>query len=142
MSNNLKSIIKTLEDEGIFHFNINDFDSRLRLQKYIFIAKAFEVSIPYQYSMYVHGPYSPSLAHDYYRLDQVNSNDYFDLPEDFLDLVADKDERWLELAATMIMLNEDSSSEEDLVSRVMEIKGSSQDETVEIADELENYGLI
>ena len=51
----------------------NSFDNRLRVQKAVFFLKHLGVKpfTDYEFNAYLHGPYSPALAQDYYRLKGV-----------------------------------------------------------------------
>ena len=113
----LASFIGMLEDKGLIDFGvIRDDDAagleaRIRLQKYVFIAKQFGLEMGYEYYMYKHGPYSPGLAGEYYRLswdpEAYNKEVCNELPkqfkrDDFLDVVTKRDAKWLEVASTMI----------------------------------------
>ena len=46
--------------------NINDFWSRFRVQKAIFLAESLTSSNASGFSLYAHGPYSPELTREYY----------------------------------------------------------------------------
>jgi len=102
----LAGFVKALEDEGIFEFNVNRFDNRLKLQKYVYLARKFGFDLGYRYNLYIHGPYSPELANDYYRLNKVTKYVKISLDRKFIKLIKRKSERWLELAATIVMLVE------------------------------------
>ena len=45
----------------------NDFDFRLKVQKFVYIAKYFGWKHSYKYSLYIRGPYSSTLADEYYN---------------------------------------------------------------------------
>ncbi len=70
----LASFIKTLEDLGIYKFNIDEFDNRLMLQKLVYISKFFGIDLGYSFNYYLRGPYSPELADDYFRLAELDWN--------------------------------------------------------------------
>ncbi len=82
-------------------------DKRIKLQKIVYFAKLLGVDFDYNYSMYLHGPYSPELAKDYYSLSQVNVDEatvceaidkiYLRIEELYR-----KDTIWLETAASVI----------------------------------------
>jgi len=86
------------------------FDFRLKVQKIAFLLSHLKVSpfTDYTFSLYLHGPYSPDLAKDYYglekvkvepvRLDRKNTNT--------LKWLALKDERWLEVASSIISVRD------------------------------------
>ncbi len=143
----LLSFIRFLENHNVFNFDVNDFDSRLRLQKYVFLARFYGLDMKYSFSLYIHGPYSPDLARDYYNLDNVSLEP---LPEsfrgiEFLELVKDKDEKWLEVAATIMSVYEYNKhiSREKLIEIVKEIKPSFTKETIEkIIEDLEKARLL
>jgi uncharacterized protein YwgA len=53
------------------------FATRSRLQKFAYLAQdKFGSGSKYNFSIYKHGPYSPDLTNDYYRL-------YFENPEEW-----------------------------------------------------------
>ncbi len=64
----LLAFIKFLRDNNIMSFNPENPTHRMKLQKYVFIAKFLGLNVPYEYNMYMHGPYSRKLAEDYYKL--------------------------------------------------------------------------
>jgi uncharacterized protein YwgA len=100
----LASFVKALDDYGVITFDKNRFNHRLKMQKYVYIARCFGIRMPYNYSLYIHGPYSPSLADDYYAVGNYQNNVPLDINEKFVKLVKGKSEEWLELAATTIMV--------------------------------------
>jgi uncharacterized protein YwgA len=102
----LAKFIKALEYKGVFKFNINNFIHRLKLQKYVYLARKFGFDLGYEYNMYIHGPYSPDLARDYYALDIQSVTGREELKEEFIRLIKGASERWLELAASILMIHE------------------------------------
>lgn len=59
----------------------SDLNFKIRIQKFVFLAKYFGWNNSYSYNLYRHGPYSPVLTQDYY------SNDLFDyVPLEISDL--------------------------------------------------------
>jgi len=50
-----------------FHFDNTLFEHRLIIQKVIFLLQLKGFHLGYPYGLYVRGPYSPSLASDYYH---------------------------------------------------------------------------
>ena len=99
----LAKIVNSLRKVG-FDFKVNYFNNRLKLQKYVFLLRKYGIDLGYFYSYYIRGPYSPELADDYYNLPKVSGE--MKLPEDFLKLIKDKSERWLELASSLVMVFE------------------------------------
>ncbi len=109
----LAGFVEALRRSIGFNFNVNKFNHRLRLQKLVYIAKVLGVpKLEYSFNLYLHGPYSPELADDYYNLsenieiseDEVKaflSNEAFC---NLIELANGKDGTWLEIAATLIEL--------------------------------------
>lgn len=100
----LVSFMKSLKNKGILDFDKDVFSHRLKLQKYVFIAREFGLKTNYVYSLYLRGPYSRNLADDYYSIDNLDGAKAIKLDENFIELIKNKDEEWLELASTIIMI--------------------------------------
>jgi Uncharacterized conserved protein len=102
---NLVAFVNMLERSGIHKFNPDNFISRLRLQKYVYLARFFGFDLGYVYNLYLRGPYSPDLAEDYYRLKERSKWEDLLIPiinfDKFAKLVRGKDHRWLEIATTI-----------------------------------------
>ena len=82
MMGKLVPFMKFLEKEAGFRFDIDKFDSRLKLQKYVFIGKNFKLPVKYHYSIYIRGPYSPTLADDYYEITSTDLESEWDYRKD------------------------------------------------------------
>jgi uncharacterized protein YwgA len=69
----LAGLLEELSKATSKQFTANSFESRLRIQKTIYLLKALGVpeAMEYSYGNYVRGPYSPDLAKDYYSLMQL-----------------------------------------------------------------------
>ena len=105
--NELKSFVKYMEDCKIFKFRVNIFNNRLKLQKYVFLARKYGFNLGYSYNLYIHGPYSPQLADDYYALEEsAIEPEKITLDEGFIKLIRKKSEWWLELASTVVTVSE------------------------------------
>lgn len=105
----LSKFIKALETKGLLvKFNVDDFDVRFKIQKYVLLSKALGIDFGYNYNLYVHGPYSSQLADDYYAIGeayiQSDPSQYLPIIEKLSNLVNGKDENWLELAGTLFSL--------------------------------------
>lgn len=109
------------------------FDTRFRIQKYVFLAQHLGLDTKYRHSRYRYGPYSPKLAKEYYRLaedlDAYKTESEGRIPsrfrsDDFLDTVADRDDEWLEVATTLIDLSPQHDSPEKLIDHVAWIKNA------------------
>ena len=144
----LAAFISFLKKELGYEFKIHEkFEDRLKLQKYVFIADHFGLNSGYDFSMYVRGPYSPELAEDYYRRLDVEST----LPpefrsQDFINLVKDKDVKWLEIAATVLLIydynRERGVSRDDIIKIATSIGSWSKDRVEIVLDELQGVNLI
>ena len=105
---NLATFVKALESGDIHKFSPNNFISRLRLQKYVYLARSFGFDFDYNYNLYLRGPYSPDLAEDYFQLEEKRVELDLSIPADkfdrFATLVKGKDHRWLEIASTILFI--------------------------------------
>jgi len=66
----LAGMLAVLEHGTGQPFDAASFDSRLRIQKSVYVLKVlgFAPAARYSFNDYFHGPYSPDLAKDYYAL--------------------------------------------------------------------------
>jgi len=101
----LAKFVDLLKETKIYRFNITSFRSRLRLQKYMYIAeRMFGLKFNYPFNLYLKGPYSSALADDYYKLSEFKKDldkirydkDKF---EKFKEFVKDKNSTELEVIA-------------------------------------------
>ncbi len=138
-----KNLIQEESDAG--------FRNRLKLQKFVYLGQEkFGLDLGYDFSMYKHGPYSPELANDYYDEDinLARDDDYYELPEqflesEFLNIVGDANEKWLETAATLLSLNYRFQQQDKLIERTANMKSHIEKDYIsETYDEMLNYGLI
>ena len=152
----LAQFIKYLEKENLVIFDIlgedeTHFRNRFRIQKYAFLAKCFGLDLPYRHSIYLYGPYSGSLTADYYALAK-DGRQYAaaapDLPESFqkegfLDLVRDRNDGWLEIAATLISKSEQIPQRDILVRNTEHTKGGFTSGFIAgVLHDLEGTGLL
>ena len=152
----LAQFIKYLEKENLVVFDIlgegeTHFRNRFRIQKYAFLAKRFGLDLPYRHSLYMYGPYSRSLTNEYYALAR-DAKQYAvatpDLPESFrkdsfLDLVRDRNDGWLEIAATLISKNKRIPQRDVLVENTEYTKvGFTSGFIAGVLHDLEDTGLL
>jgi len=156
----LLSFIGFLKSEAGFMFDVDRFEHRLMLQKYVYIAgRVFRLPLSYSYNMYLRGPYSASLAEDYYKLSEpigITSVEAYKKEltgfdsKTFLDLIKSKDAEWLEIAATILSLYRrylwryDVAKLEDLImSTTCDIKSFLPKERIfSVFEDLRREGLI
>lgn len=148
----LKAFIEFLKDRVGFTFELDNFDHRIKLQKYVFLARAFGWNHDYGYNLYIRGPYSSSLAKDYYNLEGIIPA--LVIPgldgESFRSLVLNKDTSWLEVAATLIAIHKNFSwhfnvdvLEKKVISRTFELKSNiSEDIICDAYKELKRNGFL
>jgi len=153
----LKAFVDFLRDRIGFDFNVDKFDHRIALQKYVFIAKQLGWSNIYPYNIYARGPYSPDLANDYYALNKTDLGDMDyrkSLPSFETDrayeIFSKKSVAWLEVAATIISIalnNNGRMSNEDAVSfalaRTKELKSKYSPSFIDgVCYSLKRFNLI
>jgi len=150
----LAAFRELLGEELGWEFDVEEFDDRFRMQKYVFLADAFGFEHEYDYNIHLHGPYSPPLAEDYYEdgLDEMtpsasglNSFDH----DEFVELVEDREKEWLEVAATIKSLHRRYSTppgamdpEEDVIRRTLDLKDVSEERAREIYETLESRDVL
>ena len=94
----------------IGNFDVSTFEGRLVLQKTVYLLQSFGLYFGYKFSWYVHGPYSPELTSEAFKLQPL----YKKVPQiqfaktrtenrfqEFLDFIGDRknDADWLEQLA-------------------------------------------
>lgn len=128
-------------------FSAESFYSRVRIQKAVYLLQAFghDVGKEYSFSNYFHGPYSPSLARDYYGDDRKPALDLreeatVDLPDDVIEAVSEavahpRGKVFLEAATTIHSIAErkDDADKEAILGVVRRIKGHLDEEVLEEA---------
>ncbi len=115
---------KFLEDSDM------GFEERLRIQKLVYFAQKLGIEFRYQYTLYIHGPYSTDLAKEYYN---IVENDWYaenetipnweKIKETILELNK-MDSLWLETAATIyeIKLYNKNATKEEIIKHAYSIK--------------------
>ena len=116
----------------------SDFDFRIKVQKFVYIAKYFGWNHSYQYSLYARGPYSSALADEYYdnsilEYPPLKINDFDS--NSFNDFVKKKSIYYLESAATILYFFncEKNFTLTDAISKLNIIKPHIDSEVVENA---------
>jgi uncharacterized protein YwgA len=146
----LREFIAWLREAADFDFDVDEFDDRVKLQKYLYLAGDFGLDHPYDYNIYLHGPYSPALAEDYYSLDleerESPPSPSIDV-EGYTSLIQGKDKRWLEIAATIssvydhhkIRFDDEEKLREVVVRKTCEIKEESESYVEEVYEECKPF---
>ena len=100
-------------------FGMDDFDHRLRVQKFVYLLQAFDIYLGYDYSWYLHGPYCTRLATVGYALSPLYDKVPYDRDMVFANPGVQKrferfkkfirgrenDNRFLEVAASLHILH-------------------------------------
>jgi uncharacterized protein YwgA len=156
---NLAAFVNILENSGIHKFNPDDFISRLRMQKYVYLSSFLGFDLGYEYNLYLRGPYSPALAEDYYRLKEGSKWAKLPIPvvnfDKFAKLVRGKDHRWLEIASTILFIWESNRNWRErykepckdlktfVINRTSDMKSHVGKRFIEgVFGELEKAGLV
>jgi len=157
MQTALAQFIKYLEDNDLVRFEIigdgeECFENRLRIQKYVFLAKHYGMSLPFRHNMYLYGPYSRSLTRAYYRIAEKRANLYDPvaptLPKefrsgDFLNDVGDKSTDWLEVATTLMDRKSTFPKKKPLIENVHDTKiGFTRKFISSVLEDLLRLGLV
>ena len=152
----LAGFINFLEDHNLIEFDVigdgdRRFSNRFRIQKYVFLAQKMGLDMPYKHSIYLCGPYSKILTDDYYHLAR-NRSEYEHADEIrrvlfnadmFLSVTRDRDNKWLEIATTLIERKPHCADNKDLVSRVKNFKDEPEPGYIAgVLDELETLRLV
>lgn len=147
----LVGLVRLLSKELGYTFNVDsEFENRLKLQKYVYLADRFGLNSGYVFNLYIYGPYSPDLAADYYALAENKPLlPEAELPEEFdahkfIRFVRGKDSDWLSIAATLILVYEHNTlSRDELIYTLCTIKPNARKDEIEfVLEELEREGLL
>ena len=140
-----------------FEFDMDTFDGRLRLQKFIYLLQAHGIYLGYDFSWYLRGPYCTGLTTCGFALKDI----YHDIPknvkagfadpndqlnfEKFLEFVDGKemDTNYLEIAASIHILKKTGMDESGIINRVLAKSKSFTREACERAwDDLIKHELL
>lgn len=139
MHNALASFVSSLQERGLVDLNLvgdseEHFNNRLKIQKYVYLAKYYGLDMQYDYNMYRHGPYSPKLAEDYYILAKnprlYANRTSLDIPNEFFESISNKNIEWLEVASTLLSLRRFFTDRESLLERAANMKEHIASETI------------
>lgn len=146
-----------LRQAPAFKFDMDTFDGRLRLQKFIYLLQAHGIYLGYDFSWYLRGPYCTGLTTCGFALKDI----YHDIPEDvkarfadpsdqlnfekFLKFVEGKemDTHYLEIAASIHILKKADTDESDIIGRVMaKSRSFTKEACVQVWDDLIKHELL
>ena len=130
--------IKSDDDDGFY--------TRLKTNKYVYFAQIFGLKLDYIHNVHLYGPYSDKLAIDCSNIDIDNiansSNISLNFDEKkFMELLKNKDRKWLELAST-ILDEKNHIGKDDFLKYIVWIKPNySLKEVKEVYSSLQNSVL-
>lgn len=143
------SFVKNPE-EAIFAYSVlrglgcgemSTFNERIKSQKVQYLAQLFGISPKYQYNLYLHGPYSPALANDLFKIseDKVSvikikfvsdelENKFLNLKK-FMATIRSRKE--LELITTLHWLSKVAKlPENEAEKQLIKLKSASEEEAI------------
>ncbi len=144
-------------------FKIDGFQSRLIMQKSVYLAQAAGVNLGYYYHWYLYGPYSSSLTRDEYaiatdvsvgldesegwKLDDISSQRLEGIRDIFTEPGRDKLAKKLELLASVHFLIERkqvSKVDTNRITTTLKLfkKDFSEEDVKKALGELKTYGLL
>ena len=80
----LVAFLKVLERKAGYKFTIKTFEDRVRLQKFVYLAKHFGIDLKYNFNLYIRGPYSSELADDYYKIERDYEGELSEVLDEFI----------------------------------------------------------
>jgi len=114
------------------NFNMNYFNNRLKLQKFIYLVQATGLNLGYNFRLYLRGPYSTMLAREGFEMismEESNELKFEDVESekkfsDMLSFIQDKkdDSDVMEILASLLLFHKiyPDKTEENLVKLVEE----------------------
>lgn len=136
--------------KGLGAKGINNLDDRITCQKTIYLAQRMQLIQPYEFNLYVHGPYSPTLSNDLYRsmvfFDELNEPNFatISLREKYDTLkgwLKEKNSKKLELIATFDWFKQAGLSETKTIEKLKEIKNATEGDIKWCHEEHRKLGL-
>ena len=164
MNGMLEGFMAYLEKNGLVKFDLRNEDdakyieSTNRLQNYVFLANRFGLGMHYKYDMYMYGPHSRALMSDYctYAENHSGSPDgrmataqiVIRFPEsfrgeEFLDFVTGRDDKWLEIATTLVKRSKPIPKRDNLIRNVeWTTNGFSMEYIASVLDDLQAAHMV
>lgn len=141
---------------SVGNFDMSTFDGRLIFQKTIYFLQAFRIYLGYNFSLFIHGPYSPNLTRDGFELkDKITSipkieftdsetKKNFEMFSSFIENFKDKPDQ-LETLASLHLFKKlfPNDDKDSIIDRVLYHKPYLQKNTCEESwNALEKFGLV
>jgi len=144
IDNDIRRLFATVAVAAGHDLDMKEFDDRLTLQKGCYILNSWGYGPKFRYDMYIHGPYSTSLADEYYKIGNIDIGGV-DIKSDAIDdlkTIFGKGLHYAEAYATLMMIRDNSpnATYDSMVRRAIDLKPDLKDEIVEASVSLLNYG--
>lgn len=136
------------------NFNMSSFDDRFKIQKMIYLMKAFNLELGYDFSLYLRGPYCATLTRDAFIIkdwDKAPLMKFDDSMQEsqftkFLEAITPhkNDTDWLEVASTLLLIKQNNKSFNDtkVILECKNIKSEhSQLKITDILNEMKESGF-
>ena len=124
------------------HFDMGTFSSRFRLQKIIYLIQSKGICLGYDFSWYLHGPYSVALTRDAYQIEdfsKVKPVGFEDMNiekkfKEIKEKIDKKDDFWLETASSIHFLKQiyPNKTKEQIIKEVKDKSPVFQEKEGEI----------
>lgn len=126
MNNDPRSLFVAVKKAAGKRLSIDKFNDRLMMQKGCYILNRWGYGPTYRYSLYIRGPYSSELAHDYYELGGFTGEET-DVPDSIiskLSSVIKRGVKYAEAYSTVLLVKENNPYKppEYILKRSLEIK--------------------
>jgi hypothetical protein len=126
MNNDPRNLFAAVKKATGKKLNIDKFNDRLMIQKGCYILNRWGYGPIYKYGLYIRGPYSSDLAHDYYDLGGF-VGEYTDVPESVISDLSEiigKGVRYAEAYSTILLVRENNptKSPEYVLKKTLDIK--------------------
>ena len=136
-------------------FNMDSFENRLKIQKFVFLLKNALSDLGYHFNLYLRGPYSPELARDAFQISDWSEIKEIRFKEEeketkfkkFLAFLEPfkEDTKWLEIASTIVLMKEalQTDNKNFIIKEVKKTKSDFAPEYItNIYHTLKEEGLI
>lgn len=140
MDNDIRRLFAAVATAIGHDLKVGKFDDRLSLQKGCYILNSWGYGPFFKFNMYIHGPYSSSLADEYYRIGDITFTET-DVPADRvedLSHIFEKGLPYAEAYATLMMIRNNSpgASYDGIIKRANELKPHLKEEIEEASASL------
>jgi len=144
----LAGFIRFLKTHGVVR-GVNNIRDRLRIHRCAYIARLFDLDLQYNFNRYVYGPYSDMLNLEIMMLKngthtgEIHPERYDFQADDFAQFMKDLNPNNLEIASTLIFLDQARWKGRDLIDKTLEVSGMDDEGSViKVMEILQRYSLI